>query len=357
MTHQSANRIVRLLAIGVVMTLVVSACSSDPDQAEETPETLRLLAHDSFALSDGTLELFADQPGISVEVIDGGDAGTMLNQAILTKDNPIADVIFGIDNTFISRAINNDILAPHTATDIGEINELLRLDSNLATPIDYGDVCVNYDIAALQDAGIAPPTSLADLVEPAFSELLVVQDPATSSPGLAFLMATIAAYPDGADYDWKMYWEDLFGNGVAVASDWSEAYYTQFTRAGGSRPLVVSYASSPPAEVLFGEIEESPTAVMTDGCFRQIEYAGVLSGTEYPTAAGQLVDFLLSKAVQEDIPLNMFVYPTNQEAVLPPVFLEFTTFPEAPVVTEPTTVEQNRERWIAEWTDIARTNQ
>lgn len=354
MTRTRNLQRIRLLAVCVAVALSVVACSSDSSDEEETPESIRLLTHDSFALSDGTLETFETETGITIEVIEGGDAGTMLNQAILTKDNPIADVIFGIDNTFISRAINNDILAPHSAADVGEINELLRLDSNLATPIDYGDVCINYDIAALEDAGVAPPSGLGDLIGPTYADMLVVQDPATSSPGLAFLMATIAEYPDGAEYDWRAYWADLFGNGVAIASDWSEAYYTEFSIAGGSRPLVVSYASSPPAEVFFGELDMAPTAVMTDGCFRQIEYAAVLKGTEYPTAAGQLVDFLLSKAVQEDIPLNMFVYPTNQEAVLPPVFVEFTTFPEAPVVMEPTTVEQNRERWIEEWTDIAR---
>jgi thiamine transport system substrate-binding protein len=354
MTITPTGRLIRLMAAAAAMTLLVSACSSESGGPQETPESLRLLAHDSFALSDGTLEMFTEQTGIAVNVIDGGDAGTMVNQAILTKDNPIADVIFGVDNTFISRAINNDILVAHTAADIDEVDVLLRLNSNLATPIDYGDVCVNYDISNLGEAGVDPPETLEDLVDPLYRDMLVVQDPATSSPGLAFLMATIARYPDGAEYDWKMYWEELFGNGVSVASDWSEAYYTQFSIAGGTRPLVVSYASSPPAEVLFGELEEAPTAVMTDGCFRQIEYAAVLNGTSYPTAAGQLVDFLLSRAVQEDIPLNMFVYPTNKEAALPPVFIDFTTFPEAPVVMEPTTIEQNRERWIAEWTEIAR---
>lgn len=184
--------------------------------------------------------------------------------------------------------------------------------------------------------------------------MLVVEDPATSSPGLAFLMATIAKYPDGTTYDWKAYWADLFANGTAVASDWSEAYYAEFTMAGGTRPLVVSYASSPPAEVFFGELLEAPTGVMTEGCFRQIEFAGVLEGTAYPEIAGQLVDFLLSVEVQEDIPLNMFVFPANSEATLPSVFAEHTTLPDAPVIMEPTTIEENRERWIAEWTAIAR---
>jgi thiamine transport system substrate-binding protein len=340
--------------LAVAAAVIAAGCSSEGDNDDGTPETLTILTHDSFALSDGTLAQFTEATGIAVEVLTGGDAGTMLNQAILTADNPIADVIFGIDNTFISRAVDNDILTPYTATEIGNVDAALRLDADLATPITYGDVCVNYDIAAMADAGTPPPTNLDQLTDPAYRDMLVVQDPATSSPGLAFLMATIAAHPEGTGYDWKAYWNDLFGNGVSVASDWSEAYYTQFSIAGGDRPMVVSYASSPPAEVFFGELDEAPTAVVVDGCFRQIEYVGILSGTAYPTAAGSLIDFLLSTTVQEDIPLNMFVYPTNQQAQLPDVFTRYTTFPDDPVIMDPAMIEKNRERWIKEWTDIAR---
>lgn len=313
-----------------------------------------LLTHESFALSEGVLETFTEQTGIVVKVQTSGDAGTMVNQAILTKDNPIADVVYGVDNTFLSRAVNAGLFVPYTANGIESVSSLLRVDGDPATPIDFGDVCVNYDIEGLAALGIPPPTDLEDLIDPQYNGLLVVEDPATSSPGLAFLMATIAAYPDGAEYDWKAYWTDLFDNGAVIATSWSEAYYTRFTRAGGEQPLVVSYASSPPAEVLFGELSEAPTGVMTEGCFKQIEYAGILSGTERESAARQLIDFLLSLTVQEDIPLNMFVYPANQNAVLPQVFADYTTFPDESVVMEPGTIEQNRERWIEEWTAIAR---
>ena len=337
--------IVALIAIAFVAT----ACSS-----ESTPDEIVLLTHDSFALSEGTLDAFTEETGVTVVLQSGGDAGSMVNQAILTKDNPIADVMFGIDSTFLSRAVEEGIFAPYESANIGTVSDLLRVPGDAVTPIDFGDVCINYDIEAYTAAGVDTPETLDDLIDPAYANQLVVQDPATSSPGLAFLLATIIAFPEGSDYDWKAYWADLFANGVKVASDWSEAYYTEFTRAGGSSPLVVSYASSPPAEVLFGELTTAPTGVMTSSCYRQIEYAGVLAGTEYESTARQLVDFLLSRSVQEDIPLNMFVYPANQEAALPQIFVQYTEFPDAPVVMEPTTIEQNRERWIAEWTELAR---
>lgn len=336
-----------LVLIGTL--LVVGGCSTDSDT-----DGIVLLTHESFALTEGVLDSFTEQTGIPVKLQTSGDAGTMINQAILTKDNPIADVLYGVDNTFLSRAINSEIFIPHTAQGIEKVDTRLRVAGDDVTPIDFGDVCINYDIAALAAIDLEPPQHLQDLITPAYADMLVVEDPATSSPGLAFLIATIAAYPDGGDYDWHAYWADLFANGAVVATDWSEAYYTRFTRAGGEQPLVVSYASSPPAEVFFGELDEAPTGVMTEGCFKQIEYAGILNGTDHEESAGKLIDFLLSVPVQEDIPLNMFVYPANDLAVLPKVFADHTTFPEASVVMDPATIEENREQWIKEWTTLAR---
>ena len=343
------RRILRLGMALVATALIASGCASDAK-----PDEITLLTHDSFALSEGVLEEFTEKTGVKVNIQMSRDAGTMLNQAILTMDNPIADVIYGVDNTFLSRAVNAGLFVPYTAVGIDTVNILLRVEHDAATPINFGDVCINYDIEGLAELGVPPPATLDDLLLPQYEGLLVVQDPATSSPGLAFLMATIAAYPDGAEYDWQAYWTDLFANGVVVASDWSDAYYTRFSRSGGAQPLVVSYASSPPAEVFFGGLSEAPTGVMTEGCFRQIEYAGILAGTEHESTARLFIDFLLSKTVQEDIPLNMFVFPANTEAVLPQVFVDFTTLPESPAVMAPGTIHENRERWIQEWTAIAR---
>ena len=340
---------IRSLLVATAIAVVAAACSSAPQDREVV-----LLTHDSFALSQERLDLFTEETGITLTIQAAGDAGTMLNQAILTKDNPIADVMYGIDNTFLSRALDNDLFVAYRAADIDSVDEVLHVRDDLATPIDFGDVCINYDIAAFEELGVEPPTKLGQLIDPTYKDMLVVQDPATSSPGLAFLLATIAALPDGSSYDWKAFWTDLFANGVAVASDWTEAYTSRFSLSGGDRPLVVSYASSPAAEVLFGELDVAPSASLTEGCYRQIEYAGILHGTQDEAAAGELIDFLLNRRTQEDIPLNMFVYPVNNEAVLPDVFTEFAVVPETPAIMDPQTVDANRERWIQEWTAIAR---
>lgn len=342
----------RLGTLIATLALIVFAAGCSPTSG--APEQLVLVTHDSFALSEGTLERFTEETGIEIVQRPAGDAGSMVNQAVLTKDNPIGDVMYGIDNTFLSRAVAEGVFLPHTASDIGSVPDSLRVADDVVTPINFGDVCLNYDLEALEGLGLEPPSGLTDLAAAAYADLLVVQDPATSSPGLAFLLATIAAFGEGGDYDWQDYWSDLFDNGVSVAGDWTQAYSVEFTRAGGDRPLVVSYASSPPFEVLFGELTEAPTGVMLDGCFRQVEYAGILSGTDHPEAAGRLVDYLLTTPVQEDIPLNMFVYPANADAELPPTLLEFSVLPEAPVEIDPAEIDANREAWIREWTALAR---
>jgi thiamine transport system substrate-binding protein len=286
--------------------------------------------------------------------VAAGDAGAMVNQAILTVDNPLADVMFGVDDTFLTRAVKAGIFEPFTSSGLSSVPEGLRAAGDLVTPIDYGDVCLNYDKAAFADA-LPPPSGLNDLIDPAYQKMLVVEDPTTSSPGLAFLLSTIDVFGEGG---WQTYWSGLEQNGTLVAPGWTEAYYGEFSggTGEGDRPLVVSYASSPPAEVIFAEppIDEAPTAVITEGCYRQVEFAGILAGAENAGPAGQLIDFMLSLPFQETIPLTWFVFPANVEVALPPEFVEHTVIPPDPVQMDPDIIEANRQSWLEQWSDIFR---
>jgi thiamine transport system substrate-binding protein len=342
----------RTTALVLAAALFVAACAdSTPDSSEVT-----LLTHDSFLVSDGVLEGFTEETGITVTVLKSGDAGTMVNQAILTKDNPIADVLYGIDNTFLSRAVGEELFAPYRAAGIDRVPAALHVDDDAVTPIDFGDVCINTDIGGLAGIDVTAPASLLDLTDPAYRGLFVVQNPSTSSPGLAFLLATIETFGEEGDYTWQDYWADLVANDVLITQGWEEAYNLEFSggSGAGTRPLVVSYASSPPVEVFFGDLDEAPTGVVTAGCFRQIEYAGVLTGSGNEEAARKLVDYLLSVRFQEDIPLNMFVFPANEDAGLPAVFVDHSTLPADPVTMAPERIDANRERWIDEWARIVR---
>lgn len=358
------RRPVGLIAAAVLSASTLAACSSaeparssTPSGAASTtsPTTVRLLAHDSFVVSEALLTDFTARTGITIEVVQGGDAGTMTSGAILAAGAPTADVIFGVDNTLVSRAVEAGVFAPYTSKDLDSVVPSLRGDTSggLVTPIDYGDVCVNVDTTWFADQGVTPPTTLADLLKPEYRGLFVTQDPATSSPGLAFLLATIAK--DGAD-GWQDYWRQLAANDVLVSPSWTDAYTGQYTAGGGSeRPIVVSYATSPPAEIVYAA-DPKPTTprttVMTDGCFRQVEYAGVLAGTPNEAGAQQVVDWLLSPEVQADVPLSMFVFPAREGTPLPEVFTQFAATVDAPLSLPAAEVSANLADWLSEWDEV-----
>lgn len=340
------------LATMGVLALALTACAGG--QTSESPEKLTLIAHDSFAgtaQEAGSFEPFTSETGIEVEIIAGGDAGSMVNQAILTKDNPLADVLFGVDDTFLSRALDEGIFIEHRAESIDQVDPDLIDRESRVTPIDFGDVCINYDKAWFESTSLQVPSDLEDLRASLYAEHFTVEHPATSSPGLAFMLATVDRFGEDG---WLDYWAGLRDAGVKVVSDWDSAYYGEFTRYGGESSLVVSYASSPPAEVIFAEepLDEAPTGVIEDGCYRQVEYAGVLDGTEFPESAGKLVDFMLSVEFQETIPLNWFVFPANENAELPPQFVEHTVIPENPTRFAASYIAENRDRWIDEWIQV-----
>lgn len=339
--------------VGLLAALAFIGCGDS-----EPPSELVLMTHDSFALSEGTIEQFENETGIDVRVLLAGDAGSMVSQAVLTAASPLGDVMYGVDNTFLSRALDADIFLPYRAEGIEDVAPGLDVDERV-TPVDFGDVCLNYDKAGLEAAGLRIPEDLISLTKPEYAGTLVVQNPASSSPGLAFLLATIAELPDdpATAYSWRDFWADLRDNDVLVSPDWSSAYYSEFSGGGeGSRPLVVSYASSPPAGVIFSDPQPpvAPTGVVLPGCFRQVEYAAVMAGTEAEAWAQQLVDFLLSPTVQEDLPLSMFVFPAVEQSKLPQEFVEHTQIPPSPASIDPETIGENRERWIEEWTEIMR---
>jgi len=332
-------------------SLLVSGCASNPS----APQTITILTHDSFAIGVEVIKSFEAAHNAKVLFLQSGDAGAVLNQAILTKDAPLADILFGVDNTFLSRALDTDIFEDYPSPVLQEIPDEFKLDpSNRALPVDYGDVCINYDKKYFDDKGLEIPQSLEDLKKPDYTKLLVVENPATSSAGLAFLLVTRAHFGDR----YLDYWKSLKENGVVVVDGWETAYYTNFSGSSGRgpQPMVISYGSSPVAEVIFADTPpiNSPTAsiVEMDTCFRQIEFVGILKGTQNRALAEKFVDFMLSKQFQEDMPLQMFVYPLNQNAVMPEAFIKYAQFPDEPAVISPDEISANRDAWIEAWTSV-----
>jgi thiamine transport system substrate-binding protein len=277
-----------------------------------------------------------------------------VHKAILVQDHPVADAFFGVDNTFLTSALDADLFEPYTAKGLDGVPAAFQLDSqHRVTPIDHGDVCVNDDLAWFgHDGHPAAPTSLADLAKPDYKNLLVAENPATSSPGLAFLLATIAKY---GDKGWQDYWKSLRSNGVRVDDGWDQAYDTDFTAGGasGDRPLVVSYGTDPAADVVFSDgKKKTPTVGVVPGtCFKQVEFAAVLHGAHNPAGARALIDFMLTARYQEGIPLQMYTYPAVTGTKLPTVFTQFAPQPPAASISA-AEIGKHRNEWIDEWTQI-----
>ncbi|WP_062317326.1 thiamine ABC transporter substrate-binding protein [Demequina maris] len=353
-------RLTRTAAVtaAAMSTLLLAACSSASEPAASSTAdaeataasspaasgTVRLVTHDSFAVPEDVLAAFEAESGIDVELVQPGDAGTLVNQLVLTKDAPLGDAVYGIDNTFASRAVDNGVLAAY-APEVPAADDAAAYAvpgaEDLLTAVDFSDVCLNYDLAAFPDGA---PT-LDDLTDPAYTGMVSVTNPATSSPGLAFLLATIAAKGDG----WTEWWAAMRDNDVRVTASWSDTYFTDFSAPnyGGDYPIVLSYASSPPYEVIDGA---PTTAAMLDTCFRQVEYAGVLEGAENPAGAQAVVDWLLSDEFQSTLPENMYVYPVSTAAEVPADWEQFAPLAAAPLSVDPADIDAHRDEWIDEWT-------
>ncbi len=304
-----------------------------------------MVTHDSFAIPEELKTAFAQETGLDVTYVAPGDGGALVNQLILTKDSPLGDVVYGIDNTFSSRAVAEGVIAQYDSPALPQTAS--QFDTGPLVPVDFGDVCLNADTTWFEEKGLAVPTTLDDLVQPEYKDLLVVSNPASSSPGLSFLLATIASKGEDGYLD---YWGQLVDNGVSVVPGWSDAYYTEFSGADGDgpRPLVVSYATSPAYTVTEGGTE-STTEALLGTCFRQVEYAGVIEGAQNVEGAQQFIDFLLSDDVQASIPENMFMYPVTDVA-LPEEWVSFAPLPEYSLTLDAEEISGNRDTWIKDWT-------
>ncbi|GAA2217962.1 thiamine ABC transporter substrate-binding protein [Streptomyces nogalater] len=354
------NKTLVAVAAGLGM-LALSACGATESGPSSDPKTVTLVSHDSWSVSKSVVKDFEKRSGYKLRVLKDGDAGQAVNKAILTKDNPQGDVFFGVDNTLLSRALDNGLFQPYEPKGAGSVRPENRVDQDKhrVTPVDTGDICVNYDKAWFSAHKLTPPQTFADLAKPAYKNLLVTENAATSSPGLGFLLGSAAQF---GDQGWPEYWKKLKANGVKVVDGWEQAYYQEFSgssqgkEAGGDRPLVVSYASSPPAEVIYAKKRPAtaPTGVAYGTCFRQTEYAGLLSNARNPEGGKALLDFLLTREFQQDMPLNMFVYPVVEGAAVPADFTEYGPAAKDPRTLAPDKIAANRDQWVSAWTSLVR---
>jgi thiamine transport system substrate-binding protein len=342
------------IAPALTLALALAGCSlaeqdDEPDSGRSSA-TVVLATHESFQLPKKLLREFEDQSGYDLQTRAMGDAGTLTTRLILTNDNPTGDVAFGVDNTFASRAVDEGVFAEH-GVDLPAGAQDYALEGEAAeqlAPIDHSDVCVNIDEQWFEREKLTPPETLADLTDGEYQGLFVTPSALSSSPGLAFMLATIAEYGE----DWPGYWQELVDNGTLVVDGWEDAYFGEFTQGSeqGTRPIVVSYDSSPAFTI--ADDGSSTTRALLDTCFRQVEYAGVLAGADNPEGARALIEFLLSRPVQHELPTSMFVFPVADGIGLPPDWEAHAEQPESPYRLDPDEIADHREAWLEQWRDV-----
>ena len=342
------------VALAVVAAIGVAGCGGgDSARTDGDTTTVTVMTHDSWSAPDALIAGFEASTGYKLRFQSSGDAGEVTNKVVLTKDAPVADVVYGIDNTFATRAVDAGVLSAYVPGDLPASAAGFALEGDGAdrlTPIDYGDVCVNIDDAWFADHGIAPPRSLDDLTKPAYRGLFVTPGAPTSSPGMAFLVATVGAFGENG---WQDYWRALMRNGTKITSGWSDAYGVDFTagEGNGTRPIVLSYASSPPFTIPKGGSRPTTSALLNT-CFRQVEYAGVLEGSDNVAGAHAFIDFLVSREFQASLPENMYVFPVDDAVALPRLWERFAKVAPSPITVAPSTIAARRDEWLKAWADI-----
>jgi len=351
------NRTIHAFLLAIILILVCVACLNTTPEATTEPEQLTIITHDSFDVGEDVIQEFEAQFNAKINILKAGDAGEVLNKSILSKGNPLGDVLYGIDNTFLTRALDEQIFLPYQSPALSNVPAQYHVDAtHHVMPIDYGFVAINYDKKWMQEQNLTPPQNLQELASDKWSGKLVVQNPATSSPGLAFLLTTVAHFGETGTYTYLDYWRDLKDNQTLIKNGWSDAYYGDFTMYGGDRPLVVSYTTSPAAEVFYSEgaHSEPPTGNVLGPktAFLQIEGAGILLGTSHVELAQHFIDFAMGVTFQQDFPTRMWVFPVNPEAVLDRTFAEFAEIPSNPATIDPHVISKNRAKWIEEWAKI-----
>lgn len=347
------------LAAVTAFVLTLTGCASGDASGDSSSDRVTLLVHDSFP-NEAFAEAASAATGFNVEVISAGDGGELTNKLVLTQGAPIADAFFGVDTIFASRLVDNDVVDPYRSADFPESGlELAIFDSPetgpgavdltgefLLTPVDRGATCINIDTMWFAEAGIPEPNSYEDLADPAYRDLTVLLDPTASSTGASFLVGTVAEFGEDGFAD---YWQRLIDNGARIEQGWTEAYNGQFTQGGGdgTKPIVLSYSSSP-AFTVSEDGSESSTRALLDTCSSQVEFAGLLAGAANPEGAKAVIDFLVSSEFQATIPDAMYMYPVDSEAAIPEAWSTFAPLPEPGAAHDLSVgeIDAGREGWL-----------
>jgi thiamine transport system substrate-binding protein len=352
-TSQYRGRaVVRVIALLVVSLLVpfvaFGAGTQETDEQavagaapDQPTDELLVYSYDAFpeALETLIVEHFEIEYNVTATLERFQDTGAVYNQVWVERSNPQADVVIGLDNTYVGRALEGQLFQAYRPEGADRIREDIILDPEYRlTPFDWGHIVLNYDSEALPD----PPSTWEELLDPRLRESIVLMNPATSSPGRNFLLLTIAEHGEDGYLD---FWEQIRPNILTITAGWSEGYglYTQ-----GEAPIALSYETSPAYHIEYEDTTRYKNLILDGKGYGQVEVAGITSGAPNLANAKRLMDFILTNRFQQEIPLNQFMYPAVDGVALPAAFEQLEKADET-VFIPVDRVDANFEQWLSDW--------
>lgn len=338
-------------------------CQTLPTQDDDG--TLKILTYDIAAFSDDMLTNFTEQTGFAVELVYTDDAGGILEIMLQTQGSPQVDLAVGLDNTYLQTALDFCLLTVNNVdTSNVDPNVMALYDGPKAVPFDQGHVCLNYDESVVDGENLTEPQTLWNLTESQWTDKTVFPSPLTSSPGRAFMVATIDYFENDLDpnttaFDW---WKAMADNGATFTSGWTEAYEIHYSGGYGAwvdghlgdAAMTVSYCHSPGVEAYYGGNWTSSTSlVLPRATFHQVEYGGLVNGGGNQEAANAFLTFLLSEDINRNMPENNLMQSVLNNATWPEEegYRYHTDLPtlNANITTE--RIGQEMDDWLMAWTN------
>jgi len=295
-------------------------------------------------------EAFEKKHDVDVQFVATGDARMMLTKLLTEREagRPGADVFVGVGSVDLSMARGEDLFVPLTGEDIpnlASVREDLLIDpTNSLIPYEHSYVTLVYDsqVLAVEDV----PLTFEQLLDPKYKKMLILEDPRTSSVGLAFLLWTIHQYGDPGYLD---YWRKLLPNVLTITQGWSAAYDLFLAREA---PIVVSFSTDTAYSVIEEGSARYKVMLLNSQGYRSIYLMGIVKGTKQQGLCKELLDFVLSPEVQERISTTEWMFPANRKTLLPVLFYQNAVFPPDPVMVPSERIGENLDRWLLEWAGI-----
>ncbi|MBJ23765.1 MAG: hypothetical protein CMB64_03760 [Euryarchaeota archaeon] len=346
------------IVILLLLTMSFSGCVSESNETE-----LVIATYDVYALTDEMIGDFENQTGITVSMIKLDDAGSVLDYLIQNKGTETIDLAIGLDNTYLQTAIKQGVLTEHLANNLDNISQdaLAPYNGPFAVPFDMGHVCLNYDSSIVDGQNMTVPTSLWNLTEEEWRGKVAIPSPITSSPGRAFMLATLDYFNSLGEStsEFEEWWSAMEENDVIITSGWSEAYETHYTggygeyEAGyvGDAHITVSYCHSPGVESWYnGNWTKSAALNLPKTSFFQVEYISSVMGGDQQSSA-LFIEFLLSEDINSNMPVQNSMYSVLEGFDLPEEngYLFHSIIPNEPSEISMIEIEENMESWLLLW--------